>query len=295
MVAPSLTNRGTVLITGASGGLGGRVLGAVRAEGWRARALVHSRPTPEADEEVKGDLTVGASLEGTVEGVSAVVHMAAVTHARRPGKYLSINRDGTAALLAAAQRAGVRRFVYVSTRAISADGGAYSRSKRAAENEVRTSGLEYVILRLSEVICAGSKQGADAVIARARRGRPIPVVGSGDELLCPVHVDDVVPAIVAALDAPAGRTHTLAGECLTVRDFATTCSRAFGSESRIVTVPMFAMVLLSGLARIAPLPLYPDQVRRLRAAKEPGSTDAKSDLGFAARSLAECLRGVVRR
>jgi nucleoside-diphosphate-sugar epimerase len=283
---------GVVLVTGAAGGIGRALVPALRERGWRVRCLRHRRPIADADEVVAGDLGDPASLARAAAGATAVLHLAARTHARRPRDYDEANVAGTRRLLDAAREAGVERFVHVSTRAIGAAGGAYSRSKLAAEGVVEGSGLEWTIVRLPEVYGAGSAEGVDDVIARARRGTPIPVVGRGDDLVCPVHVDDAVAALAAALTAPAaaGKVYTLAGDCLTVRDFARACAAAFGTRSRIVDVPLPALRALSLAARVAPLPLYPDQLARLRAPKPPRSPEAAADLGFAPRALADGLR-----
>jgi nucleoside-diphosphate-sugar epimerase len=221
-----------------------------------------------------------------------VLHLAARTHARSERDYRSANTDGTARLLAASKQAGVGRFVHVSTRAASPDGGAYSRSKLAAEELVREAGIEHVILRLPEVYGAGSREGVDDMLARARRGAAVPVIGRGADRLCPVHVDDIVGPVVAALSAAAARdrTYTLAGECRSAREVAAACVEAAGGRSRIVRVPAAAVAAASVAARFLPLPLYPDQLARLRAEKPGGTPEAAADLGFEPRSLADGLR-----
>jgi nucleoside-diphosphate-sugar epimerase len=241
---------------------------------------------------VPGDLADAPSLRAGATGASAVLHLAAQTHARRERDYRAINVDGTAHMLQAAQVAGVERFVHVSTRAVSPDGGAYSRSKLEAEELVRSAPLEDVIVRLPEVYGAGGREGIDDMLRRARAGSPIPVVGRGTELLCPVHVDDVTGPLVAALSAPAaaGRTYTLAGDCHTAREVAEACARAHGGRSRIVGVPSALVVLACAGARILPLPVYPDQLARLKAEKSEPSPDAGDDLGFAPRPLEGGLR-----
>jgi NADH dehydrogenase len=278
-----------VLVTGAAGGVGGALLPVLRAQGWRVRCLVHRRPVPGADEIVAGDLADAASLHAAARGADAVLHLAARTHARRAGDYAEANVEGTRRLLDAARGAGAGRFVLVSTRAIDESGGAYSRSKRAAERLVEGSGLRWSVVRLPEVFGAGSREGVDDIIARARRGAPIPVVGRGSDVVCPLHVDDVTGPLAAALGAPAGSIYTLAGECLTVREFARACQRAFGRSIRIVGVPRPALRALSLAARVAPLPLVPDQLARLDAPKPHGTPEAEADLGFAPRPLAERL------
>ena len=94
------------------------------------------------------------------------------------------------------------------------------------------------------------------MIESARRGRAIPLVGSGDDIVCPVHVDDLVPAMVAAVSTQTalGRTYVLGGEPMTLREVAE-CRRS------------------------------PDQLARLRAEKPRPGPEAEVDLGFVARDF----------
>jgi NADH dehydrogenase len=271
-----------VLVTGAGGGIGSRLVAALRANSHRVRALQHRRDV-DGDEIIRGDLSDASSIARATAGVDAVIHLAAVTHARNPAAY-DVNVTGTRALVDAHHM----RIVHVSTRAIDARGGAYSASKARAEGVARGS-REWVIVRLPEVYGANGSEGVDGIIERARRGNAIPVVGSGSDEVCPVHVDDAVSALVTALSAPAGRTYTLAGECTTMRGFAEDVVRLLGSPSRIVGVPTPAVALASRLARVLPLPIYPDQLARLRAPKARDASAARADLGFEPCGLAEGL------
>ena len=277
----------TVLVTGAAGLLGGAVLARLADAGWRTRGLAHSRPVEGADEVVWGELEDPHSLREACDGATAVLHLAARTHARRALDYRRTNVDGTERLLDSAAATGVERFVHVSTRALSPDGGAYSVSKLEAEALVRDAALDRVIVRLPEVYGSGGREGIDDMLARANAGRAIPVVGRGREVLCPVHIDDAAGALVAALSSPAaaGRTYTLAGECMSQMEVARTCAAAFGGRSRIVRVPVPVVAAAGALGRFLPLPVYPDQLARLRADKPGASSEAAADLGFRPKPL----------
>jgi nucleoside-diphosphate-sugar epimerase len=283
--------RGIVLVTGAAGGLGRRLLPALEQAGWRTRALIHRRQVNGAAEPLEGSLENDSSLRRATTGAAAVLHLAARTHARRDHDYWRTNVDGTARLLDAARATGVGRFLFVSTRAASAGGGGYSRTKLEAERRVREAGVEHVIIRLPEVYGTGGHEGVDEMLARAWRGAVIPIVGAGEDELCPLHVDDAVSALVSALSSTgaANRTYTLAGECAPARQVAEACIRACGSSSRIVPVPIVAVKVAAAASRAVPLPIYPDQLRRLRSAKPAPSREAAADLGFAPRGLAEGL------
>jgi NADH dehydrogenase len=280
-----------VLVTGAAGGVGSALVSELRQRGARVRALVHRREVAGADEIVRGDLTEPESLAPAIADVDAVVHLAAVTHARRARAYELVNVDGTRALVEASRAGGIPGFVHVSTRAASADGGAYARSKLEAEEIVKEVVPSAAVVRLPEVLTGAGREGIDSLFAAAARGVPMRVVGSGDDVVCPITLADAATALVGAVfaDGVAGETFTLAGECVSVREFAVACRRHFGTKSRIVGVPVSVVHAAQLAARVLPLPLYPDQLARLRAPKPEPSQHLNERLGFRTRPLRETL------
>lgn len=286
-----------VLVTGASGKLGGVLCSALQANGWHVRALRHRHVPPVYDELADGSLESVTGLSAAARGASAILHLAAVTHARRASMYDRVNVRGTANLIEAARAADVTRIVFVSTRAISVDGGAYSRSKAEAERIVSTSGVPYAIVRLPEVYGAGGAEGVDGVIERALSGRRIPVVVAKAAQICPVHVGDVVPTLVRSLENPEalGKTYTLAGDCMSLRMFTDLCIETFRSSSTVLGLPTSGIRALGWFSRFLPLPIYPDQLSRLLAAKPPRSVDAADDLDFAPRPLRQGLLSLAAR
>lgn len=288
--------RRVVLVTGGSGKLGQAVCAFLSTVGWHVRALVHRQEVPVADERVEGSLGDASSLRRALDGAHAVLHLAAVTHARRVSDYESVNLAGTRSLLlAGAEAGGAGRFVFVSTRAVSPEGGAYSRSKLLAEEAVRTSGRPFVIVRLPEIYGLGGDEGIDRIIEHARAGRLLALPAADRAVVCPVYSADIVPAIAVALDSQAalGKTYTLAGECLSLREFAKLCEQRFESTAPIVSVPELVVRAAAAVSRFLPLPVYPDQLSRLLAAKPEPSAEAKSDLGFQPRPPGEGLMALV--
>jgi NADH dehydrogenase len=284
--------RGPVLVTGGSGTIGRRLVVALRDSGWSVRALVHRREVPEADESAAGSLLDAPALVDAARGCTAVLHLAGVTHARRADVYQRLNVEGTRNVVAAAEAAEAGRFLLISSRAATRAGGAYSVSKLQAEAAVSSAGVPWTIVRLAEVYGADGAEGIDRVIALVRDGRRIPLVARGEDEVCPVHVDDAVSACVRALEVSAavGRTYTLAGECMPLRAFTEACRAAYRSRSAITPIPRWMVRAASEAARLLPLPLYPDQLARLTAPKQPASPEAVADLSFAPRPLAAGLR-----
>ncbi len=181
-----------ILVTG-PGRLGRPLLAELRRRGITGIVLHRSAPAslPPDWRSVRADVTRPESLEGVCADCEQVLHLAAVTHSNRPGRYAEVNAAGTKNLVAEARRAGVQRFTLVSTRAISPAGGAYSQSKIQAEEIVRDSGLGWNILRPAEVYGAGG-EGISELVERCRQAQWIPVPGDGSARLAPVYLDDII-------------------------------------------------------------------------------------------------------
>ncbi|AHE52728.1 NAD-dependent epimerase/dehydratase family protein [Sphingomonas sanxanigenens] len=153
----------TILITGATGLVGERLLPRIAATRGDCRVLVRGdRQMPAGVSAIEGDLLDPESLAQAVSGVSAIVHLAAVFRTSDDALIWKSNRDGTKALIAAVQaHAPTARFVMASTAHvydrtsphpgretdIVAPDLAYPASKVAAEEALRASGLVWSILR----------------------------------------------------------------------------------------------------------------------------------------------------
>ena len=154
----------TILVTGGTGLVGSRLLRTFVDTGVDCRALVRpGKEAPAGATSVEGDLLDADSLQQALEGVSAIVHLAAVFRTQNEDDIWRANLDGTKNLIAAAiAHAPMARFVMASTGLVyDPDASrpgleddttnpklAYPASKIAAESELRSSGLTWSILRL---------------------------------------------------------------------------------------------------------------------------------------------------
>ncbi|HXU33036.1 MAG TPA: NAD-dependent epimerase/dehydratase family protein [Thermoanaerobaculia bacterium] len=289
-----------VLVTG-PGKLGRPLLERLERQGVTGKVL-HRNPTaplPAGWQAVRADLTLPDSLVDACKECDQVLHLAAVTHSNRAARYDEVNAVGTSNLIAEARRSGVARFTFVSTRAISSEGGAYSRSKIAAEKIVRESSLAWSILRPAEVYGTGG-EGISALIERSRAGRWIPLVGDGGARLAPIYLDDVVEGICRAVMAQgSGTVLDLAGpEEMTQRQLIDRLGSYFQTRPFTVRVPAGLLDLAARSMALVGLkrpPIYADQVARLLSAKRHDIEGAIRELGFRARPLEEGLDALFRR
>jgi uncharacterized protein YbjT (DUF2867 family) len=205
-----------VLITGGTGFVGPHVVRAVADRGHDLKLLVRdstrSRDLP--GQPVVGEMTNTVSLQHAVEGVDAVVHLVAIRQGREE-QFKRVMEQGTRDLVSAAKDAGVKRFVLMSalgTGEDSKDLVAYYHGKWEMEQAVKNSGLEHVIFRPSFVF--GRDGGILPTFRKLAKLTPVtPIIGSGEQRIQPIWVDDVAAYFAAALDKPEtiNRTFELGG------------------------------------------------------------------------------------
>jgi UDP-glucose 4-epimerase len=156
-----------VLVTGATGAVGPRVIHALDQAGFRIRSFSVDTPSsgifPPSADVLIGDVTDQMAVQSAMQGVEVVVHMAALLHIANPPpalreKYEHVNVSGTAMIVEAAIKAGVKRVVLFSTIGVygQADGQVlneqspthpdtfYARTKLSAEQIVLNAGVPTV-------------------------------------------------------------------------------------------------------------------------------------------------------
>jgi uncharacterized protein YbjT (DUF2867 family) len=273
----------TILLTGASGFVGGHTVPALLAAGHRVAALVRSPAAgqtvlarlPAADrtgvELRTGDLTRPETLGPALAGVDAVVHLVALPRDFNGGADLRrVNTEGTRVLVAAMAGAGVSRLVHMGALGVVDDPRLhYASSKARAEALVAASGLDWTILKPS--LQFGPGDGFFNIVAGLVRLSPgiVPVPGDGRSRFQPIHAGDVATIVVHSLADPTafGRTYELGGpRYWTYREITAEVLDALGARRAIVPVPVPLIRIVAGMAELVHLafPVATDQLRQLR-------------------------------
>lgn len=244
-----------IALTGGAGAMGLRLARRLRAQGETVVLLDLAESAEKARAEGfpfrTCDIRRPEDLAEALVGARAVVHLAALLLAREDAPLLdAVNHRGTTNVLLAAKRAGIRRFVHVSSISVTyARQNAYSRSKASAEDAVRRSELDWTILR--PTLAWGDPGAAEHErFARAVASWPLlPLPGGGSARKSPVHVDDLARAFATCLETPEaiGRTLTLSGpRAITLREMARDLRLARGRRGATLPIPVALAGLLAG-------------------------------------------------
>jgi uncharacterized protein YbjT (DUF2867 family) len=263
----------TVLVTGATGFAGPHVVHAVRARELPVRALIReperaSRLASWGADLLQGDVTDLTSLRAAVSGVDSIVHLVAIIKGSR-ADFERVMAQGTRDLVAAAQEAGVRRFVLASALGLnerSRDAVPYFAAKWEMERAVKESGLEYVIFRPSFIF--GKDGGVLPTFVRLARFAPVtPIIGPGTQRMQPIWVEDVAEYYARAIDLPAAanRTFEIGGpDAPTWNEFWDRLKRAVGARRPSIHVPFSVMRVQAALTEKLPgAPVTRDQLTML--------------------------------
>lgn len=257
-----------VLVTGATGAVGPRVVASLVEAGCRIRTLSLDSPPqgvwPGEIETRIGDVTDRAAVDAAMQGIDVVVHLAALLHIVNPPpslqpQYERINVGGTAAVVEAARQAGVGRVVFFSTIAVYGDSGGglltedsparpdslYARTKLAAEGIVlaakRADGRSLgTVLRLGAVYGARIQGNYRRLLLSLARGRFVPI-GSGANRRTLLYDRDAGRAAALAALHPdaAGRIFNVTdGGIHTMDEIIGTLCDALGRRPPVLTLPV---------------------------------------------------------
>jgi len=292
-----------VLVTGATGIVGTASVEALLERGHTVRLLARgaedaARAWPERVEPFAADVGDAAALRGAAEGCEAVLHVAGILLEDPPERtYGRVNVGGTRNLLAEAERAGVRRFVYTSTLGAESGRTPYQQSKKAAGDLVRAFPGSWALVRLANVYGPGDY--VISLLIKVLRASPVvPIINRGNDEFQPIWHRDAgrALALLVERDDIAGRAVELAGgDRTTMNDLVDRLSRITGR--RPVRVPLPASLAIFG-GRLAALlhidlPVSDQQVTMLLEGSvvEPGDS-VLGQLGIEPTALDDGLKAL---
>jgi uncharacterized protein YbjT (DUF2867 family) len=281
-----------VLLTGATGLLGGALLDLLLDGGHEVRCLVRedspnaSRLDAGRTEVAQGDAGRANDIVAALPGMDAVVHVAGIEHAPQ--------------VVDAARRAGAERVLVVGSTSAHSAYEFRSGPKRRMEEVVRGSGLAWTIVRPTMIYGSERDKNMRRLLRFLDRYPIFPMFGDGTNLWQPVYYRDCARGTLEALMRPeaVGESYDLPGaEPLTYRDLVETAAEALGRKPRLLPLPLEPVRRALGVTeRLGlPLPVESEQVLRLREDKAYPYEKARKELGYRPSSFDRGIRLEVAR
>ena len=258
----------SVLITGASGFIGGHLVSQLKFKDYKLRlALRKEEVNIETDENINSCTLKleheDINYELLFKGVDTVVHLAGIAHNKSVSNndYIKINSQGTLHLAIEAQKYGVKRFVFISTIKVHGESTStesditsyteeaplrpqdvYSKSKLEAENalmDVCTHGeMEYVILRLPLVFGPGVKANFLKLLDTVSKKYPLPFSGLSNKRSL-IYIENLCHVIEAVINSSKckNQVYLLKDGDISTVDLITEVSKAFGHSPKLFYLP----------------------------------------------------------
>ncbi|MCC6203199.1 MAG: NAD(P)H-binding protein [Gammaproteobacteria bacterium] len=281
-----------VLVCGGSGFIGSALSQGLRAAGHEVIRGVR-RPETSSDISIDygRDVTPAAWVD-RLRGFDAVVNAVGIIVEQRTARFVDLHQRAPIALFNAAAQVGVRRIIQISALGANRGTTPYFITKFAADTALRALAIEWQILRPSLVY---GDNGASAMMFRTVATLPILVVPAlGEAAFQPVHIDDVVAAVVRAVapESPARQEVDVVGATrVTYRAMLESYRRALGLRPTLcLTIPAPMMALAARCAALVPgAPLTPDTWSMLRAGSAGDDTALTHLLGRPPRGIEEFI------
>lgn len=291
-----------ILITGGTGAMGSVLIPKLVARGYAIRVLTlagdrNAERLRKSGVDVRyGDVARKETLVGICEGVSVVLHLAAIIVTSDDSLYTSINAGGTRNMVDEARAAGVSHFIHISSASVVYPRPTpYSISKRMAEDFVKRSGLSWTIVRPTLVCAKKGGQELDMFLDYLRLFPVVPFIGDGKAVKRPVHVDDIVDGLVKLACRKSGNNaiYNFSGAtAISIFDFAKLCLVLMDKPGRrIVSLPVWSCKLLAFAMKLTMKdpPLKWSVIAGMTQDADLDPASAIKDLGYNPSGLEEFL------
>jgi uncharacterized protein YbjT (DUF2867 family) len=288
-----------ILVTGGTGVIGEGAIPELIARGHQIRlfsrhAEEDARQWP-GTEPTAGSVTDDESLRGVAGGCDAVLHIAGIAQEDPPDvTFAAVNVEGTRLVIEEAERAGAGRFVFVSSLGADIGDSDYHRSKRAAEELVRASGLRWTIVRPGNVYGPGDEV-ISTILKMVRTLPAVPVIDGGEHAFQPVWHEDLAKILAATIerDDLDGKTLEAVGpDTTTTNDLLTRFARITGREPARIPLPMALAQLAASLSSIIDLPIDENKLTMLKEENVLRGKDASTVLGITTTPLDQGLEAL---
>lgn len=270
-----------IFITGANGFLGKKVVKKLIAQGHNVRALV----IPEDDtthlasyrryiDIVRGDMTKPETLNGMLDDMDVVIHLAAILNSPNKNLNFLINYEGTKHIADLAEKAGVKKFIFTSSStALGQNPNVYGQSKKQAEEYLAAKNFIKIIMRPALIYGKGGLGFGKMIELTSMLPFVVPMIGSGKAKKQPIYVDDAAEIIVRAAirhDAE-NKSYMLGGpETASLKELLKMIMKAKNQKKMFIHAPVWLITPILAVAELITkkLPITREAIKEMESSYE---------------------------
>ncbi|MCK8521789.1 SDR family oxidoreductase [Aquimarina sp. D1M17] len=238
-----------ILLAGGTGYLGGYIAKEIVNNNLSARFITRDKKKMQEFESssievIEAEVTKPETLTGVCKGVDVVISTVGITRQKDGLSYMDVDYQANVNLLREAQRAGVRKFIYVS--AINGDLHRHLKifeAKEAFVDELKKSGLDYTILRPN-----GFFSDMRDFLSMANKGSVF-LFGKGNQLLNPIHGEDLAQMCLNLIDNPTTECSVGGPDVLTHNEIAEMAFHVLHKKPKVMHLPNWTRLLTLWLLR----------------------------------------------
>jgi nucleoside-diphosphate-sugar epimerase len=220
---------------------------------------------------IKGGLKELASMKELLSEIEIIVHAAAITHTFYEEDYLELNLAQTIEMVTAANECGVKRMIYVSSRAATLNAGGYGKSKFLAEEYIKEHCKDWLIFKPSEIFGGAKNEGIETLISDVLK-KPYAFYPANGEKMYPVDLKDTAAIMhyYSFVQDTSNQSIIINGkESFGYKELIKLIAQKANRTTIAIPIPRFVMYSVKYLLQITGLKIgiVPDQVDRFYAVK----------------------------
>lgn len=274
-----------LLITGATGFIGQKLIKYLHNKNYKFICLIREKSNINILKKLGINYIYDYNSK-ELKDIDIIVHLAGIVNAKTKNEFYESNIETTKKVLNFAIKNKIKKIIFLSTAVAKLNTKEdYANTKFIAEQLIKKSKINYVILRASLVYGKGDKRHISALINLIKKYYIIPIIGDGNYLLQPVFIDDLIYAIFNAIekDKIKNKTYYIAGpKPITFNNIVTLISNSMGAKRLKIHVPQSALILLSGMyEKIVKNPkVTKEQIKRITSDKVYDISSAIKDMKY---------------
>lgn len=281
--------KGRIFVTGATGFIGRHLVNELVSKGMNVVCLIRKKEQASIFKKsgnlkfLIGEIKDIGKISKQIRHSDTAVHLANISDGLNYNEFYKVNVEGTKNFVLLCEKIKIKKFIFLSSTVVLGNfSSPYTKTKKLAEDIVRKSKLNYVILRPDMVYGLDSKRHILDSIEDIKNKKIKIIFGYQHINIGPVYINDVVGAIISSIraDRIKKKAYNIASEAVSYGELFKLIKKKTGSRCMLIFVPGFFALFLARMYKILNKNSTLYDWMKGNEAKQYGLSELKKDLGI---------------